>query len=86
MPSLLEACRWPALFALVAKLAIYLVSGDQYGYMSDELYFLQAGEHLDLGYLDFPPIIAWLTAAVAATLGESLYALRFPPFVCGVIV
>ena len=31
-------------------------------------------ERLELGYMDFPPAIAWLTAAVTATLGESLYA------------
>lgn len=74
------------LLCLTIKLAVYLLSGNQYGYLSDELYFMQAGRRLDLGYLDFPPLIAWVAALIRGTLGESLYALRFVPFICGVLV
>ncbi len=79
-------CRAPLLFVVVLKLAIYLVAAGRYGYMTDELYFLEASRHLDLGYVDFPPLIAWLVALVGATLGESLHALRLPALACGVAV
>lgn len=82
----LSECRLPLLYCLAVKLAIYLVSGNQYGYMGDELYFLEASRNLDLGYLDFPPLVAWITAAVDAMFGDSLYALRFVPFLCGTLV
>ena len=51
------------LCAAVAKLLIHLYAGGNYGYFTDELYYLACGRHLAWGYVDQPPLIAgiaWL--------------------------
>lgn len=71
-------------FCVVVKLIIYLLSAGRYGYLSDELYFLDAADHLAPGYIDFPPLIVWITAAVSTLLGESVMALRLIPMLAGI--
>jgi hypothetical protein len=71
-------------FCVVAKIAIFLISASRYGFMSDELYFLDASTHPALGYADFPPLIAWLCGLIRMTLGESLWAIRFAATLIGV--
>jgi len=66
----------------VIKLVILAAAGSQYGYLSDELYFLDAADHLALGYVDFPPAIAWVMAALTGLFGSDLIVLR--TFACGV--
>ncbi len=56
---------------------MYGLGAGNYGFLSDELYFLDAGAHPAFGYVDFPPLIAWVAAAIQAVFGESLWALRF---------
>jgi len=63
-------------FCVVVKLAILAVAGRQYGYLADELYFLDAAGHLAAGYVDFPPAIAWIIAGVTAIFGSDLMVLR----------
>ena len=75
--------KWLLAFCLAAKSLLYGIGGGNYGFLSDELYFLDAGEHLAFGYVDFPPLIAWLAAALQAGFGESLWALRFAAAVAG---
>ena len=50
------------IFCVVVKLTIFAIAGRAYGYLSDELYFLDAAEHLALGYVDFPAcnrLVSW---------------------------
>jgi len=61
---------------IAGKALIYLLSADHYGFLSDELYFLDASWRPAAGYIDFPPLIAWLFGAVRLTLGDSLWAFR----------
>jgi hypothetical protein len=70
--------------ALIKLLAHLLTSG-AYGYFRDEFYYIAASKRLALGYVDFPLFIAWLTAFVRTTLGESLPALRLLPAVAGAL-
>jgi len=63
-------------FCAAVKLTIFAVAGRAYGYLSDELYFLDAAEHLALGYVDFPPLIAWVLAALTGLFGQDLLVLR----------
>ncbi len=48
----------------------------RYGWDRDELYFLAAARHPSLGYVDFPPLVAWIGWVVEALVGPSLEALR----------
>jgi hypothetical protein len=70
---------------LVKLLAQWLTSGG-YGYFRDEFYYMEVSQHLQLGYLEFPPMIALITAFTRWLLGDSLFALRFFPAVAGAVV
>lgn len=70
---------------LVKLLAQWLTSGG-YGYFRDEFYYMEVSQHLQLGYLEFPPMIALITAFTRWLLGDSLFALRFFPALAGAAV
>ncbi len=55
-----------------------LVAGN-YGYFRDELYYIAAGHHLSLGYVDFPFLIALLAWLVDRIAGDSLVAIHVVP-------
>jgi hypothetical protein len=65
------------------KLLVHLYAGRHYGYFVDELYYLACSRHLGLGYVDHPPLIAFLTWIGRVLLGDSLPAIRFLPAVAG---
>ena len=66
------------LIACLVVLAHLLTSG-RYGIFRDELYYIACARHLGSGYVDQPPLIAWITWLVLHTLGSSLLALRLLP-------
>src|SRR5687767_12694247 len=68
------------------KLLLHLFTADNYGYFRDELYYVAAGEHLDLGYVDFPPLVAIVAAFTRSLFGDSLLALHFFPALAGAAV
>lgn len=48
----------------------------RYGWDRDELYFLSAARRPTWGYVDFPPLVAWVGWVVHRLFGDSLVALR----------
>ncbi len=58
------------------------VSG-RYGYLQDELYFIEAGRHLAFGYVDQPPLAPLLTRIVGLVAGTSPTAIRVIPALAG---
>jgi Dolichyl-phosphate-mannose-protein mannosyltransferase len=70
--------RWIALIA-AAAFALEMAFSARYGYVRDELYFLEAGRHLAFGYVDQPPLTPLLARLSAAVSGDSLIALRLIP-------
>jgi hypothetical protein len=70
----------------LCKLSLHLLTSDNYGYFRDELYYVAASERLDLGYVDFPPLVAIVTAFTRLLLGDSLLALRLLPALAGALV
>ncbi len=64
--------------AAFGVLILMLVSR-RYGYFRDELYYLATSDHLAFGYVDFAPLIAWLTHIWRLVFGDSLPALRLLP-------
>lgn len=69
---------WVALIAAV-RLCVHLAVAGNYGWFRDELYYLAAGRRLDWGYVDFPPLVAWLAALLDTVAPGSLVAMHVPP-------
>jgi Dolichyl-phosphate-mannose-protein mannosyltransferase len=65
---------------LVALTAPFM---SRYGWDRDELYFLSAAHHLELGYVDFPPLIAVVGWIVDKLAPHSLEALRITSLAAG---
>src|SRR5215208_5907457 len=89
--STLRQGAWFGATAILAylalfKLLLHLLTNSNYGYFRDELYYMAAGERLDLGYVDFPPFVALVTAFSRLLLGDSMVALRFLPALAGALV
>lgn len=66
------------LIACVHLVVLLAVAG-RYGYHRDELYFLEAGQHLAFGYVDQPPLVALLAWAQDTAFGGSVAAIRVIP-------
>jgi hypothetical protein len=77
----------PAIYALAAlKLILHLAFNSRYGYFIDEFYYMACAEHLDFGYVDHPPMVAWLAWLSRTLFGDSLPALRLLPALAGTAV
>ncbi len=60
-----------------ADFAAHLIFADNYGYFRDELYYIVSGtQHLSLGYVDFPPLVAYSTALLYPITGDSLFSIH----------
>src|ERR1051325_8731310 len=73
--------------AIIAATAFILqiATAARYGYFRDELYYLDCARHLAWGYVDQPPLIAFITWIELHLAGASLYSLRFLPAVAGAL-
>ena len=67
---------WTALLLLagLALLRLYLASVP--GLAADEAYYWIWGQHLDFGYFDHPPLIAWLIRGSSSLVGHSELGVR----------
>ena len=76
--------RVPVLAWLIAAVfvAVELAVSGRYGFMQDELYFVEAGRHLAFGYVDQPPLTPLLTR-VSEVAGLSPTAIRVIPALAG---
>lgn len=66
-----------------ARLLLYLVTGEGYGYFRDEFYYLACADHLAWGYVDQPPLSILLLKMSRAVLGDSVMAIRLLPALAG---
>jgi dolichol-phosphate mannosyltransferase len=53
--------------------------------LPEEAYYWSYAQHLDLSYLDHPPLVAWLISAGTTLFGHSEWSVRIPAIVCSVI-
>src|SRR5262245_51812628 len=73
------ALPWPV-FAIAGAFVLFLLAvANAYGFHRDELYFIVAGQHPALGYVDQPALTPLLSAASVALLGVSPAAVRVLP-------
>ncbi len=85
LPAWLQRWRWPLLIALL-QFVLHLWVNAYDNFFRDELYYLAAGQHPDLGYVDYPPFVALATAAARALLGSSVLAIRLLPAIAGAAI
>jgi hypothetical protein len=65
-----------------AFVALELALSGRYGFMQDELYFIEAGHHLAFGYVDQPPLMP-LVDRITGLLGVTPTAVRVVPALAG---
>jgi hypothetical protein len=83
-----ESGKLPSLSSAVwllaaLEVAIHLVTPKEYGFFTDELYFLACGEHLDFGYVDMPPLTALQAWAARHLFGTSVTGVHLFPALMG---
>lgn len=83
--SPLAATLAAGLLVGLAKILVTLPFMRRYGWDRDELYFLAAARHPALGYVDFPPVTAWIGWLVVHTAGASLLWLRMTSQIASLI-
>jgi hypothetical protein len=69
--------------AAIGIIALHLATNGTLGFHTDELYYLDAGRHPALGYVDFPPVVPLLARLETGLLGVSPWALRVLPSLLG---
>ena len=50
--------------------------------LPEEAYYWNYAQHLDLGYLDHPPMVAWLIGLGTAVFGDTEFGVRIGAFLC----
>jgi dolichol-phosphate mannosyltransferase len=79
--------RWRALavgFVVCAAL-LRLIYASRIELLPEETYYWNYSRHLDLGYLDHPPMVAWLIRAGTMLFGETEFGVRSGAILCGAI-
>ena len=75
---------WFVVFGLASlKLVIHLLTAGNYGLFVDELYFLASGQHLAWGYVDMPPMAAFLGWLARLLFGDSVAGIHVIPALAG---
>jgi len=74
--------RWsrdtPILIAIaLATILLHAVTNRQYGFHRDELQTVDDGQHLDWGYVAYPPLTPFVARVAFTLFGPSLVGLRF---------
>lgn len=66
------------------KLLIHFLANGNYGFHRDELLHLSVSEHLDWGFMEFPPFIAFVGKLSYVLFDYSLFGMRLFPTLAGV--
>jgi len=67
-------------FLVIAGVLIRLLFLPLLNLLPEEAYYWSYAQHLDIGYLDHPPMVAWLIYISESVLGRSEFAVRLPAF------
>ena len=70
--------------ALGYLLVVRLIFAARVELMPEETYYWNYSRHLDIGYLDHPPLIAWLIRAGTTLFGNTAFGVRVGALCCGV--
>jgi dolichol-phosphate mannosyltransferase len=81
------APRWrnTALALIAYAFVLRLVYAGSVEMMPEETYYWNYSRHLDFGYLDHPPMVAWLIRVATAVFGQTEFGVRAGALLCGAI-
>lgn len=77
--------REVAVAVVVFASALRLIYGAQVELMPEETYYWNYSRHLDIGYLDHPPMVGWLIWLGTAAFGDTEFGVRAGAMSCGAI-
>ena len=80
-----ERWRTLAVGLVLCSVLLRLVYCSQIELLPEETYYWNYAQHLDLGYLDHPPMVAWLIGVGTALCGDTELGVRLGALFCGVI-
>ena len=68
------------IYLALADFIAHMAFAGNYGYFRDELYYIVSGtQHLSLGYVDFPPFIAYIAVFLNVISKDSLVSIHIVP-------
>lgn len=81
------AVRWPVItISVIAYVFLLkLVFMACINLIPEEAYYWNYAQHLDWGYLDHPPMVAWLIRLSTDVLGKSEFSVRLPAYICWIV-
>jgi len=81
------AIRWPVVTISVVAyvLILKLIFMGCVNLIPEEAYYWNYAQHLDWGYLDHPPMVAWLIWLSTSLLGKSELSVRLSAYVCWIL-
>lgn len=80
-----ERARTLAIGLIAYAFALRLVYLGSVELLPEEAYYWNYSRHLDIGYLDHPPMVAWLIRLGTAAFGQSQFGIRVGALCCGII-
>ena len=74
-------------YLALADFVAHMLFAGNYGYFRDELYYIVSGtQHLSLGYVDFPPLVAYIAAFLNVVSGDSLISIHVVSALVGALL
>jgi dolichol-phosphate mannosyltransferase len=77
--------RRGAIGVVALAVVLRLIYAWQVELMPEEAYYWNYAQHLDIGYLDHPPMVGWLIAAGTAVFGDTEFGVRVAALCCGAV-
>lgn len=74
-----------AVGVIVYAVVLRLVYAGSVDLLPEETYYWSYARHLDFGYLDHPPVVAWLISLSTWVFGQTEFAVRAGALCCGAI-
>jgi 4-amino-4-deoxy-L-arabinose transferase-like glycosyltransferase len=82
----LRRSGWVLLLIALVPFGLHLWTNAHDNFFRDELYYLATAQHLDFGYVEFPPFVALVAAFSRTLLGTSVVAMRLVPALAQVAI
>src|SRR5260370_14678670 len=75
----------PAIGLIAYAVVLRLIYAGSVEMMPEEAYYWSYSRHLDFGYLDHPPMVAWLIRLGTDLFGQTEFGVRAGALCCGAV-